>query len=82
MSIDLRTSYLGLELRNPIVAAASPLTGNVDRHRRGGTTREIVVIVQLDRLGQLEQREAWVLHAAASCWGRSPNTSGRAKRRN
>ena len=28
--VDLRTSYLGLELRNPIVASASPLTGNVD----------------------------------------------------
>ena len=25
--VDLRTSYLGLELRNPIVASASPLTG-------------------------------------------------------
>lgn len=34
MSIDLRTSYLGLELRNPIVAAASPLTGNVDSLKR------------------------------------------------
>ena len=28
--IDLRTSYLGLELRNPLVAAASPLTGHLD----------------------------------------------------
>jgi dihydroorotate dehydrogenase (fumarate) len=30
MSADLRTRYLGLELRNPLVAAASPLTANVD----------------------------------------------------
>jgi dihydroorotate dehydrogenase (fumarate) len=30
MSIDLRTSYLGLELRNPLVASASPLTGQLD----------------------------------------------------
>ncbi|MFO1401747.1 MAG: dihydroorotate dehydrogenase-like protein [Steroidobacteraceae bacterium] len=30
MNADLRTRYLGLDLRNPIVAAASPLTGNVD----------------------------------------------------
>jgi dihydroorotate dehydrogenase (fumarate) len=30
MSIDLRTSYLGLELRNPLVASASPLTGHVE----------------------------------------------------
>jgi dihydroorotate dehydrogenase (fumarate) len=30
MSPDLRTRYLGLELRNPIVASASPLTANVE----------------------------------------------------
>lgn len=28
--IDLSTSYLGLELANPIVASASPLTGRID----------------------------------------------------
>ena len=33
-SVDLRTRYLGLELRNPIVASASPLTGNVDSLKR------------------------------------------------
>jgi dihydroorotate dehydrogenase (fumarate) len=31
---DLRTSYLGLELRSPLVASASPLTGEVDGLRR------------------------------------------------
>jgi dihydroorotate dehydrogenase (fumarate) len=31
---DLRTSYLGLELRSPLVASASPLTGDVDDLRR------------------------------------------------
>jgi dihydroorotate dehydrogenase (fumarate) len=30
MSIDLRTRYLGLELRSPIVASPSPLTGEPD----------------------------------------------------
>jgi len=34
MSIDLRTRYLGLELRNPIVASASPLTGSLDSLQR------------------------------------------------
>jgi dihydroorotate dehydrogenase (fumarate) len=29
MSVDLRTRYLGLELRSPIVASASPLTGEL-----------------------------------------------------
>ena len=30
MSTDLRSRYLGLELRNPIVAAASPVTSSLD----------------------------------------------------
>jgi dihydroorotate dehydrogenase (fumarate) len=30
MSVDLSTRYLGLDLRNPIVAAASPMTASVD----------------------------------------------------
>jgi dihydroorotate dehydrogenase (fumarate) len=33
VSPDLRTRYLGLELRSPIVASASPLTGDPDRAR-------------------------------------------------
>jgi dihydroorotate dehydrogenase (fumarate) len=34
MSADLRSRYLGLELRNPIVASASPLTGSIDSLKR------------------------------------------------
>src|SRR6516162_1557719 len=34
MSIDLSATYLGLRLRNPLVAAASPLTGDLDALRR------------------------------------------------
>ena len=34
MSIDLSTNYLRLGLRNPLVAAASPLTGDLDALRR------------------------------------------------
>jgi dihydroorotate dehydrogenase (fumarate) len=30
MSIDLRTTYLGLELKNPLVASASPLTAQLE----------------------------------------------------
>jgi dihydroorotate dehydrogenase (fumarate) len=33
VSVDLRTSYLGLQLRSPIVASASPLTGEPDTAR-------------------------------------------------
>jgi dihydroorotate dehydrogenase (fumarate) len=32
--MDLATSYLGLSLRNPVVASASPLSNTVDRVRR------------------------------------------------
>jgi dihydroorotate dehydrogenase (fumarate) len=34
MSVDLRTSYLGLPLAHPIVASASPLTGSIDSLKR------------------------------------------------
>ncbi len=34
MSVDLSTTYLGLGLKNPLVAAASPLTGDLDALRR------------------------------------------------
>jgi len=32
--VELRTRYLGLELRTPLVASASPLTGSLDNLRR------------------------------------------------
>jgi hypothetical protein len=34
MSVDLRSSYLGLGLRSPLVASPSPLTGELDGLRR------------------------------------------------
>jgi dihydroorotate dehydrogenase (fumarate) len=34
VTVDLRTRYLGLDLRSPIVASASPLTGTADAARR------------------------------------------------
>jgi dihydroorotate dehydrogenase (fumarate) len=34
MSVDLSTRYLGLRLAHPVVASASPLTGNIDSLRR------------------------------------------------
>ena len=33
-TVDIATRYLGLTLRSPIVAAASPVTGDVDKARR------------------------------------------------
>ena len=34
MSTDLRSRYLGLELKNPVVAAASPMTSSIDSLKR------------------------------------------------
>src|SRR5581483_11828720 len=34
MSVDLSTTYLGLQLASPVVASASPLTGDLDALRR------------------------------------------------
>ena len=34
MSVDLSTRYLGLELKNPLVVSACPLTGKLDTLRR------------------------------------------------
>jgi len=34
MSVDLSTTYLGLKLKNPLVASASPLTGQLDTLRQ------------------------------------------------
>jgi dihydroorotate dehydrogenase (fumarate) len=34
MTVDLSTTYLGLQLKNPLVASASPLTGNLDSLRQ------------------------------------------------
>jgi dihydroorotate dehydrogenase (fumarate) len=34
MSVDLRTRYLGIVLKNPVVVSACPLTANLDTLRR------------------------------------------------
>ena len=34
MAVDLRTKYLGLDLPNPLVASASPMTGKLDNLKR------------------------------------------------
>jgi dihydroorotate dehydrogenase (fumarate) len=34
VSVDLRSDYLGLALRTPLVASSSPLTGSLDGLRR------------------------------------------------
>lgn len=57
MGVDLSTNYLGLTLRNPVVAAASPLTGDLDALRRmEGAGAAAVVLPSLFQ-EQLERDE-------------------------
>ena len=57
MSVDLRTSYLGLELRNPLVASASPLTGHLEILRRMAEAGAAAVVMPSLFEEQLEREE-------------------------
>jgi dihydroorotate dehydrogenase (fumarate) len=57
MSVDLRTSYLGLELRNPLVASASPLTGHLEILRQMEEAGASAVVVPSLFEEQLERDE-------------------------
>ena len=61
--MDLRTTYLGLELSHPIVASASPLTASFDGMRR------------LEDAGAAADRGAHGALAHAPARGRSSATS-------
>jgi dihydroorotate dehydrogenase (fumarate) len=43
--VDLTTRYMGLSLRNPLIASASPLTGDLDRIRRLGDAGAAAVVL-------------------------------------
>ena len=65
MSVDLRTRYLGLELKNPLVVSAGPLTGP-DRHALtagGGRGRRGRVLPSLFE-EQIEHDQMEVLRAS------------------
>jgi dihydroorotate dehydrogenase (fumarate) len=62
--IDLGTRYLGLQLRSPLVASASPLTGNLDNLRRLETAGAGAVVLPSLFEEQLTQ-EARVLEQLA-----------------
>ncbi len=54
LNMSLATTYLGLTLKNPLVASASPLTGKLDNLRRledagAGADRAAVVVPGADR---------------------------------
>ncbi|MEQ8280272.1 MAG: dihydroorotate dehydrogenase-like protein [Deltaproteobacteria bacterium] len=61
--IDLSTRYLGLELANPIVASASPLTGHVETLRRleeAGVSAVVLPSLFEEQI-EHEQMEAYAL---------------------
>jgi dihydroorotate dehydrogenase (fumarate) len=76
MSADLRSRYLGLELRNPIVASASPLTATLDSLKRLEDAGAAAVVLPSLFEEQIEHEEMamhdLMLHGAEL----SPEASG------
>src|SRR5512132_1095393 len=72
--VDLHTRYLGLDLRSPLVASASPLTGTLDGLRRLEAAGAGAVVLpslfeeqltlEADQVGRLLERGAGSLSAA------------------
>jgi dihydroorotate dehydrogenase (fumarate) len=57
MGIDLRTTYLGFELKNPLVASASPLTGHLENLRQLEEAGAAAVVMPSLFEEQFEQEE-------------------------
>jgi dihydroorotate dehydrogenase (fumarate) len=62
MTPDLRTTYLGLELTNPLVVSASPLSGSLDTLRRLEEAGAAAVVMQSLFEEQVEHEELHVHH--------------------
>jgi dihydroorotate dehydrogenase (fumarate) len=68
VNVDLRTRYLGLELRNPVVASASPLCGDLDTLKRLEEAGAAAVVLPSLFEEQIEHEEIavhWTLEAWA-----------------
>ena len=57
MNVDLRTRYLGLDLKHPIVASASPLTGSIESLLRLQTAGVSAVVLPSLFEEQIEHEE-------------------------
>ena len=61
MSIDLRTRYLGLKLKNPMVVSACPLTGNLNTlHQLEAAGAAAVVLPSL--FEEQIEHDQWAIH--------------------
>ncbi len=72
--MDLSTTYLGLELRNPIVASSSPLSHNLDGVRRladAGVGAIVLFSMFEEQLRQEAERHARLADAGADSFGES-----------
>jgi dihydroorotate dehydrogenase (fumarate) len=72
MTPDLRTTYLGLELSNPVVASASPLSANLDTLRRLEEAGAGAVVLQSLFEEQVEHEELHVHHVLEAGAGAQP----------
>src|SRR5262249_62397172 len=71
---DLATRYLGLELRNPLVASASPLSNSADGVRRladGGAGAVVLFSLFEEQLRRAAARDAAVAEAGADSFAES-----------
>ncbi len=76
MIVDLRTRYLGLELANPVVASASPLTGNVESLKRLQAAGVSAVVLPSLFEEQIEHDEMATHRLLLSGTEMSPEASG------
>jgi len=71
---DLATRYLGLELRNPVVASASPLSNSADGVRRladGGAGAVVLYSLFEEELRQAAERDAAAAEAGTDSFAES-----------
>ena len=64
--MDLRTTYMGLELKNPIVASASPLSEKLDNIRRMEDAGAAAVVMFSLFEEQIRHENAAIEHLMAS----------------
>ena len=76
MKVDLRTRYLGLELRHPIVASASPLTGSIDSLKRLQAAGVAAVVLPSLFEEQIEHDEMATHHLMLQGAELSPEAQG------
>lgn len=76
MSADLRSRYLGLELKNPIVASASPLTSSIESMKRLEDAGVAAVVLPSLFEEQIEHEEMAAHNLMLTGTEMSPEASG------